>query len=377
MTSRIETVYQDKSLGEKQPLWRNFFVGRQITNRFGFIDVKKEKAVANEILLTTDRLPRRGHHGGFDRARPLRRRAPGHRHRPRHAFRCRPHRARRADRGARASRRCARCSTSSRRDQGSRAGPASISSTTSPMCTRSPTGWSCSTAARSWREISPKDDELRRAHRISDRPAAQRTTRWRRTDVSPGSIAADRRAADHRSCFMVLVGAVHVSPRREVFLAPYHLHVLPGDPAAALILLAIGLTFVIGAGEIDLSFPAIIAFSRLRLRLLLQGIRARLARGRRRRSARGALVGFINGFLVARVGIPSIIATLATQFFWGGHHDRALRRHVLCACARSSRLGLAIAGRPAGRRAGSPRLAERFSVQALWRRSSSSSSGSS
>jgi simple sugar transport system ATP-binding protein len=46
----IETVYQDKSLGEKQPLWRNFFVGRQITNRFGFIDIKAEKAIAAEIL---------------------------------------------------------------------------------------------------------------------------------------------------------------------------------------------------------------------------------------------------------------------------------------------------------------------------------------
>lgn len=49
----IETVYQDKSLGEKQPLWRNFFVGRQITNRFGFIDVKKEKEIAGEIMLNT------------------------------------------------------------------------------------------------------------------------------------------------------------------------------------------------------------------------------------------------------------------------------------------------------------------------------------
>jgi simple sugar transport system ATP-binding protein len=46
----IETVYQDKSLAEKQPLWRNFFVGRQITNRFGFIDIKKEKAIADRIL---------------------------------------------------------------------------------------------------------------------------------------------------------------------------------------------------------------------------------------------------------------------------------------------------------------------------------------
>jgi simple sugar transport system ATP-binding protein len=49
----IETVYQDKSLGEKQELWRNFFIGRQITRRFGFIDVKKEKEIANDIMLNT------------------------------------------------------------------------------------------------------------------------------------------------------------------------------------------------------------------------------------------------------------------------------------------------------------------------------------
>ena len=47
----IETVYQDRSLADKQPLWRNFFVGRQITNRFGFIDIKREKEIAGEILL--------------------------------------------------------------------------------------------------------------------------------------------------------------------------------------------------------------------------------------------------------------------------------------------------------------------------------------
>src|SRR5512139_3142645 len=42
----IETVYQDRSLGEKQDLWRNFLIGRQITNRFGFIDVQREKEIA-------------------------------------------------------------------------------------------------------------------------------------------------------------------------------------------------------------------------------------------------------------------------------------------------------------------------------------------
>ena len=49
----IETVYQDKSLAEKQPLWRNFFAGRQITNRFGFIDGERERAVAREMLLSS------------------------------------------------------------------------------------------------------------------------------------------------------------------------------------------------------------------------------------------------------------------------------------------------------------------------------------
>src|SRR6202022_2047883 len=49
----IETVYQDKSLGEKQVLWRNCFIGREMVNWLGFIDVKKEKAIASEIMLKT------------------------------------------------------------------------------------------------------------------------------------------------------------------------------------------------------------------------------------------------------------------------------------------------------------------------------------
>lgn len=49
----IETVYQDKSLGEKQALWRNFFIGRNITNWLGFIKVQEQKEIAQEIMLTT------------------------------------------------------------------------------------------------------------------------------------------------------------------------------------------------------------------------------------------------------------------------------------------------------------------------------------
>ena len=49
----VETVYQDKSLGEKQALWRNFFIGREITLPLGCINVRKEKEIANNIMVNT------------------------------------------------------------------------------------------------------------------------------------------------------------------------------------------------------------------------------------------------------------------------------------------------------------------------------------
>jgi simple sugar transport system ATP-binding protein len=49
----IETVYQDKSLGEKQAMWRNFFIGREMTYPLGFLRVRQEKAIAREIMVNT------------------------------------------------------------------------------------------------------------------------------------------------------------------------------------------------------------------------------------------------------------------------------------------------------------------------------------
>ncbi len=102
----------------------------------------------------------------------------------------------------------------------------------------------------------------------------------------------------------------------EVFLSPYiyttFLSTLP-----PLILLAAGLTYVIGAGEIDLCFPAIIAFSGFVFAVLFKeynlGWIAVIAG-----LASGVFVGFINGVIIAKVGIPSFMTTLATQFFWAG-----------------------------------------------------------
>ena len=46
----IETVYQEKTLGENQSLWRNIFLGRPITNKAGFININAEKEETDKIM---------------------------------------------------------------------------------------------------------------------------------------------------------------------------------------------------------------------------------------------------------------------------------------------------------------------------------------
>lgn len=36
----VETVYQERALADQHTLWRNIFMGREIANRFGFLDLK-------------------------------------------------------------------------------------------------------------------------------------------------------------------------------------------------------------------------------------------------------------------------------------------------------------------------------------------------
>ena len=114
----------------------------------------------------------------------------------------------------------------------------------------------------------------------------------------------------------VLLLALFMYTAPEVFLSP-NIYTTFLSTLPPLILLAAGLTFVIGAGEIDLCFPSIIAFSGFIFAVLFKeynlGWIAVIAA-----LAAGLLVGFVNGILVAKVGIPSFIATLGTQFFWSG-----------------------------------------------------------
>ena len=47
----IETVYQERALADLQTLWRNIFMGRELTTRFGFIDVKKMKQETEKLMV--------------------------------------------------------------------------------------------------------------------------------------------------------------------------------------------------------------------------------------------------------------------------------------------------------------------------------------
>ncbi len=81
---------------------------------------------------------------------------------------------------------------------------------------------------------------------------------------------------------------------------------------AMISIMAIAMTFVIGAAQIDLSVGAITALSSLVTALILSAtnsIPLALLGG----LALGALIGSLNGILVTAVGIPSFLVTLGTM----------------------------------------------------------------
>ena len=47
----VETVYQERALAELQTLWRNIFLGRELSNSLGFLRVGRMKAETNRLML--------------------------------------------------------------------------------------------------------------------------------------------------------------------------------------------------------------------------------------------------------------------------------------------------------------------------------------
>jgi simple sugar transport system permease protein len=82
-------------------------------------------------------------------------------------------------------------------------------------------------------------------------------------------------------------------------------------------IMALPLTLVIIAAEIDLSFPSVMAWGMTVFSLTLTATNS-LALAAIGCLAAGLLAGLINGTIVVRLGIPALVATIGTQFFWRG-----------------------------------------------------------
>lgn len=89
-------------------------------------------------------------------------------------------------------------------------------------------------------------------------------------------------------------------------------------------IMALSATFIVTLGEIDLSFPSIMALSSYSFGMVFQallpsaGPNVAFLAGLAVAVAIGVGTGFFNGVLVTRVGIPSIVATIGTMFLWRG-----------------------------------------------------------
>ncbi len=46
----VETVFQDEALGLRQSIWRNLFLGRELTNRFGFLRINSAIAETDKMM---------------------------------------------------------------------------------------------------------------------------------------------------------------------------------------------------------------------------------------------------------------------------------------------------------------------------------------
>ncbi len=82
-------------------------------------------------------------------------------------------------------------------------------------------------------------------------------------------------------------------------------------------LLGLGLTMLIVSGEMDLSFPSIMVISGLVFSATFKATGSPTL-GFLGAICTGGIAGLCNGLIVVKIGVPAIIATIGTQFFWRG-----------------------------------------------------------
>ncbi len=89
-------------------------------------------------------------------------------------------------------------------------------------------------------------------------------------------------------------------------------------------IMAIPLTVIVIAKEMDLSFPSIMAMGMVAFWFMYNATASignpTISVGLAILAAlvAGSIIGWINGLIIVKVGIPSLVVTIGTQFFWRG-----------------------------------------------------------
>jgi simple sugar transport system permease protein len=81
--------------------------------------------------------------------------------------------------------------------------------------------------------------------------------------------------------------------------------------------MALALTLVIISAEIDLSFPSIMGFAGWVFTIIFTTT-GNIYLAFLACLVTGIIAGFLNGVIVVKLGIPSLVATIGTMFFWRG-----------------------------------------------------------
>ncbi|MEN3186114.1 MAG: ABC transporter permease [Atribacterota bacterium] len=132
---------------------------------------------------------------------------------------------------------------------------------------------------------------------------------------------ARSRAVEHRSqmsvVFVLLVIIV-------LFMVGSPKTFLSGDIYAAFMstipfsmIMALSLTLIVVSGEMDLSFPSIMGFSGYVFTMVFHAFGS-FPLALLTCIAVGLGAGFMNGLLIVKLRLPSLVLTIGTQFFWAG-----------------------------------------------------------
>lgn len=115
---------------------------------------------------------------------------------------------------------------------------------------------------------------------------------------------------------LVLIWAIFITTSPESFLKPAVYRTLMRTIPFTL-LMALGLTYIIALGEIDMSFASIMGFSGWVFTAILTSSGS-AALAVIITLAAGSIIELMNGIIITKAKAPSIIVTLAMLFLWRG-----------------------------------------------------------